>query len=93
VSERRHLVIDGAFGGWGGDWPLLKEAYGNVATEDVVEMLIGLGIDPGIDVDAICGVTRDYAERSGRPLVAKLPGASPIDWKRTPRPLAAPLAR
>jgi isopropylmalate/homocitrate/citramalate synthase len=82
LSPFEHLVVDGAFGGWGGDWPMLKEAYGNVATEDVVEMLLGLGIDLGIDVDAVSAVTRDYARRSGRSPHAKLASASTIGWKR-----------
>jgi isopropylmalate/homocitrate/citramalate synthase len=81
MSPLEHIVIDGAFGGWGGDWPMLKEAYGNVATEDVVEMLVGLGIDVGIDVDQIVEISRDYSERTRRPLGAKLPSASPIAWK------------
>jgi isopropylmalate/homocitrate/citramalate synthase len=81
ISPVEHLVIDGAFGGWGGDWPMLKEAYGNVATEDVVEFLVGLGIDVGVDVDRITAISRDYSERTGRPVIAKLPTASPISWK------------
>jgi isopropylmalate/homocitrate/citramalate synthase len=83
LSPFEHLVIDGAFGGWGGDWPMLEEAYGNVATEDVVEMLVGLGIDVGVNVEQICEVTRWYADLSARPVNAKLPSASPIGWKRS----------
>jgi hypothetical protein len=75
-------VIDGAFGGWGGDWPFVPDAFGNVASEDVLEMLVGLGFDPGIDVASIMAVTADYAELSGRPVGAKLRDAAPIAWKR-----------
>ncbi len=81
LSPFEHLVVDAAFGGWGGDWPMLKEAFGNVATEDVVELLVGLGIDVGVDVEAIAALSREYAELSGRPLAARLPSASPIGWK------------
>src|SRR5258708_29579249 len=91
MSPLEHIVIDGSFGGWGGDWPMLKEAYGNVATEDVVEMLVGLGIDVGIDVDRIVEISRDYSERTRRPLGAKLPPASRIAWKHERRAAGAPL--
>ncbi|HEY6762264.1 MAG TPA: hypothetical protein VI318_22385 [Baekduia sp.] len=82
TSPFEHLVVDAAFGGWGGDWPFIPEAFGNVATEDVVEMLIGMGFDPGIDVAAVMAVTKDYAQLSGRPIGAKLVDAQPIAWKR-----------
>lgn len=81
-SPFEHLVIDGAFGGWGGDWPFVPDAFGNVASEDVLEMLVGLGFDPGIDVASVMAVTADYAELSGRPVGAKLRDAKPIAWKR-----------
>jgi isopropylmalate/homocitrate/citramalate synthase len=89
LSPFDHLVIDGAFGGWGGDWPMLKEAFGNVATEDVLEMLAALGLGPSIDVDAVCEITREYAARVGRPVGARLPAASSIEWKRHRRAAAA----
>jgi isopropylmalate/homocitrate/citramalate synthase len=88
MSPFEHLVIDGAFGGWGGDWPMLDEAFGNVASEDLLEMLVGLGVDTGVDVAAIVDITRRYAERTGRPIGARLPSASPIGWKH--ERLAAP---
>lgn len=81
LSPFRHLVIDAAFGGWGGDYPFVPEALGNVATEDVTEMLVGLGVDAGIDVAGIVAVTRDYAARSGRPIGSRLPASGPIGWK------------
>jgi isopropylmalate/homocitrate/citramalate synthase len=82
MSPFEHLVIDAAFGGWGGDWPFVPEAFGNVATEDVVEMLFGMGIDVGVDVAKVMAVTTAYAELSGRPIGAKLVDAQPIEWKR-----------
>jgi len=55
-------VFDASVGGLGG-CPYAIGATGNVATEDIVFMLQGLGIDCGIDLDAlvdaaafICGV-------------------------------------
>lgn len=82
MSPFEHLVVDAAFGGWGGDWPFIPEAFGNVASEDVLEMLYGMGIDLGIDVAQVMAVTADYAELSSRPIGAKLVAARPIAWKR-----------
>lgn len=45
-------VFDSSVAGLGG-CPYAKGATGNVATEDVLYMLNGLGIDTGIDLDAL----------------------------------------
>jgi len=45
-------VFDASVSGLGG-CPYAKGATGNVATEDVVYLLHGLGIDTGIDLDAL----------------------------------------
>ncbi len=45
-------VFDSSIAGLGG-CPYAKGASGNVATEDVVYLLNGLGIDTGIDLDAL----------------------------------------
>lgn len=45
-------VIDSAAGGLGG-CPYAAGASGNVATEDVVYMLNGMGITTGVDIDAL----------------------------------------
>jgi hydroxymethylglutaryl-CoA lyase len=82
LSPFRHLVLDAAFGGWGGDFPFVPEALGNVASEDMLEMLIGIGFDLGVDIERLMEVTRDYSQLSGRPIGAKLHASSPIDWKR-----------
>lgn len=82
ASPFQHVVVDTAFGGWGGDWPFVPDAFGNVATEDVTEMLIGIGLDLGIDVSKIMEITAAYSKRSGRPIAAKLTDAKPISWKR-----------
>lgn len=81
MSPFSHVVVDAAFGGWGGDWPMLAEAFGNVASEDVLEMLIGLGVDIGVDVDQVLDITRDYAALVDRRIEARLPSASSIGWK------------
>jgi hydroxymethylglutaryl-CoA lyase len=71
-------TFDASVAGLGG-CPYAKGATGNVATEDVVFMLHGLGIDTGIDLNAlvdagafISGVLgRAPVSRAGRALLAK----------------------
>ena len=71
-------VFDSSVAGLGG-CPYAKGATGNVATEDVVYMLHGLGIATGIDLDRlvdagefICaGLGRPTNSRAGRAIVAK----------------------
>ena len=71
-------VFDTSIAGLGG-CPYAKGATGNVATEDVVFMLNGLGIETGIDLDAlvdagafISGVLgRAPVSRAGKALLAK----------------------
>ena len=48
-------VVDSSVAGLGG-CPYAQGATGNVATEDVVYMLKGLGVDTGIDLDKLCEV-------------------------------------
>lgn len=50
-------IIDSAITGLGG-CPYAKGASGNVATEDVVYLLDGLGIKTGIDLDALIEVSQ-----------------------------------
>lgn len=52
-------VIDTSIGGLGG-CPYAPGARGNVATEDVLFMLNGMGIKTGIDIDKICA-TSEFA--------------------------------
>ena len=52
VLEEGVSVIDAATAGLGG-CPYAKGASGNVATEDVLYLLEGLGIDTGIDLQAV----------------------------------------
>ena len=71
-------TFDTSIAGLGG-CPYAKGATGNVATEDVVFMLQGMGIDTGLDLDAlvdaggyISGVLgRAPVSRAGKALLAK----------------------
>ena len=50
-----------------GGCPYAKGATGNVATEDVVYLLHGLGIDTGVDLEALADTGAWISERLGRP--------------------------
>jgi len=71
-------TFDASVAGLGG-CPYAKGASGNVATEDVVYMLHGLGMQTGVDLDALVGIGawiskilgRDYGSKAGKALAAK----------------------
>ena len=50
-----------------GGCPYAKGATGNVATEDVVYLLHGMGIETGIDLDALVDAGAWISEQLGRP--------------------------
>ncbi|GBG33269.1 Hydroxymethylglutaryl-CoA lyase, mitochondrial [Hondaea fermentalgiana] len=58
-------VVDSSVGGLGG-CPFAKGATGNVATEDVVYMLHGLGISTGIDLEQLAEVGDYISQYLGR---------------------------
>ncbi|MGV9500621.1 hydroxymethylglutaryl-CoA lyase [Streptomyces sp. NPDC003642] len=59
-------TIDASAGGLGG-CPYAKSATGNLATEDLVWMLRGLGIDTGIDLGRLVATSTWMAAHLGRP--------------------------
>lgn len=59
-------VFDSSIAGLGG-CPYAKGASGNVATEDVVYLLNGLGIETGIDLEALIGAGQQISSVLGRP--------------------------
>ncbi|NJP41971.1 hydroxymethylglutaryl-CoA lyase [Streptomyces sp. PRB2-1] len=64
--QRGVSVVDASAGGLGG-CPYAKSATGNLATEDLVWMLNGLGIDTGVDLDRLSATSVWMAEQLGRP--------------------------
>ena len=58
-------VVDSAVSGAGG-CPYAKGASGNVASEDVVYLLHGLGLRTGVDLDLLAETGRWLASRLGR---------------------------
>ena len=69
--EEGVAVVDSAVSGAGG-CPYAKGASGNVASEDVVYMLHGLGIRTGIDLPALAEVGRWLAGLLGRDTGSKV---------------------
>ncbi|MFI1809981.1 hydroxymethylglutaryl-CoA lyase [Streptomyces sp. NPDC020422] len=68
LAALRHGVttVDASAGGLGG-CPYAKSATGNLATEDLVWMLDGLGIETGVDLAALAATSGWMAEQLGRP--------------------------
>lgn len=63
-------VIDSSVAGLGG-CPYAKGATGNVATEDVVYMLHGMGIDTGVDMDKLLQAGQFISDFLGREPVSR----------------------
>lgn len=59
-------TYDASAGGLGG-CPYAKSATGNLATEDLVWLLTGLGIEHGVDLDALVATSSWMADVLGRP--------------------------
>jgi len=64
-------VVDSSVSGLGG-CPYAPGAAGNVATEDVVYMLNGLGIASGVDLDRLADAGNFITSYLGRPPVSKV---------------------
>jgi isopropylmalate/homocitrate/citramalate synthase len=65
--ESGATVLDASVGGTGG-CPFAPRATGNVATEDLVYLLHGMGYETGIDLDALIEVAAWMAEQLGKEL-------------------------
>ncbi len=64
-------VIDSSVAGLGG-CPFAPGAAGNVATEDVLYMLHGLGIDTGVDLESVAAAGGFICDALGRPSASKV---------------------
>jgi hydroxymethylglutaryl-CoA lyase len=71
--------FDGSIGGLGG-CPFAPGASGNVCTEDLVHCLWAMGVETGIDLDALVGVSRRVQEIVGRALPGQIVKAG--KWNR-----------
>jgi isopropylmalate/homocitrate/citramalate synthase len=64
-------VLDASVGGTGG-CPFAPRATGNIATEDLVYLLHGMGHDTGVDLGALIECAKWLGERLGRELPGQL---------------------
>ena len=60
-------LLDASVGGIGG-CPFAPRATGNIATEDLVHMLEGDGVETGVDLDGLVRVAEWLEQRLGRVL-------------------------
>lgn len=64
-------VLDASVGGTGG-CPFAPRATGNIATEDLIYLLHGMGYETGIDLDALIDCAQWLSERLGKELPGKV---------------------
>ena len=70
------MRIDAAVGGLGG-CPFAPGASGNLATEDLVHALEAMGVDTGIDLDALIVAAQLACELVGRRVESHVGVAGP----------------
>ncbi|MBX5445708.1 hydroxymethylglutaryl-CoA lyase [Sphaerobacter sp.] len=78
--ESGAMILDASVGGTGG-CPFAPRATGNIATEDLVYLLHGMGYETGIDLQALIACAEWLAERLGRELpgqVYRAGGFAPV---------------
>ena len=69
--ESGATVLDAAVGGTGG-CPFAPRATGNIATEDLVYLLHGMGHETGVDLDALIEVAEWMSQQLGKELPGQL---------------------
>jgi hydroxymethylglutaryl-CoA lyase len=67
-------TLDSSAGGLGG-CPYAESATGNLATEDLVWQLHGMGVDTGVDLDMLVETSVWMGERLGKPPVSRVVAA------------------
>lgn len=75
-------VVDTSVGGLGG-CPYAPGARGNVATEDVLYMLDGMGVETGVNLAKICNASKFVFEHLGRTPFSRVYNALEAKNKRT----------
>jgi len=69
-------IVDSSAGGLGG-CPYAPGASGNLATEDLLYMLHGMGLETGVDLAGVAEASRRLAARLGHPLPSRYLQALP----------------
>jgi hydroxymethylglutaryl-CoA lyase len=72
--------FESSFGELGG-CPVPAGATGNIASEDLVSMLHEMGIETGIDLEALLSCSRRVQQVLGRRLGSHTLVAGPVDWR------------
>jgi hydroxymethylglutaryl-CoA lyase len=75
-------IVDSSAGGLGG-CPYAPGASGNLATEDLLYMLHGMGIETGVDLEAVARASREVGRLLGHALPGRYVQAGP---PRAPEP-------
>ncbi len=78
--EEGVVSLDASVGGAGG-CPFAPNATGNIATEDLVYLLRGLGVETGIDHDALIDTSRWLGTQLGKELPGLLARAGDYPYK------------
>jgi hydroxymethylglutaryl-CoA lyase len=73
--------FESSFGELGG-CPVPAGATGNIASEDLVSMLEEMGIETGIDLEALLAASAEAQRVLGRPLGSHTLLAGPVEWRR-----------
>jgi len=74
--------FDSSIGGLGGS-PFAPGANGNLATEDLVHMLMDMGIETGVDLDLVLDAARLVESLVGHPVASQVAKAGPR-WRVEP---------
>jgi (R)-citramalyl-CoA lyase len=69
--------LDASLGGIGG-CPFAPRAVGNIASEDTVHMLNGMGVATGVDLAALLAASARLSETMGKALPALVGKAEPV---------------
>lgn len=70
-------IFDASLGGIGG-CPFSPNALGNIATEDLVHMFNGMGVETGIDLAGLLEGTKWLESQLEKPMVAMIGKAEPV---------------
>ena len=76
-TDASSTAAPASIGGLGG-CPFAPRATGNIATEDLVYLLDGLGVETGVDLEALISVAEWLADVLGRELPGQLYKAGPF---------------
>ncbi len=74
--------FESSFGELGG-CPVPPGATGNIASEDLVSMLDGMGVETGVDLEKLLAASREAQVVLGRPLGSHTLVAGPVQWQRS----------